>query len=331
MLQLKIENGALTITSHADPLGLELLLEELNKLHNADYASNCRRSAQQFIEAYHYTMLLQEMDQLEELKKKHKENFWKNPVNAERFSTLTDLKGRMDKLVTEIEEKELTLSLMALGQQAYSTKLVGELDDWDNAMFGLKTDIYSTLFPANNQCHFSIFGRHADQMLEVYFPMLKTKGFDAKLRVLWMKNNSSKKNSYDFKEQAFNWNDYDKRKGLKAPGTNFEVVGILGEIKGKLVLPYLEGESGVHKMAVGYLRKPLKFKIEVGQSPIEQPKMLHKQDYLKRSSAIRQYDGQYFKDTRLDINRELAPNQLLDFLLENLEDKFRGRMLLEVI
>lgn len=331
LLQLKIENGALTITSHADPLGLELLLEELNKLHNADYASNCRRSAQQFIEAYHYTMLLQEMDQLEELKKKHKENFWKNPVNAERFSTLTDLKGRMDKLVTEIEEKELTLSLMALGQQAYSTKLVGELDDWDNAMFGLKTDIYSTLFPANNQCHFSIFGRHADQMLEVYFPMLKTKGFDAKLRVLWMKNNSSKKNSYDFKEQAFNWNDYDKRKGLKAPGTNFEVVGILGEIKGKLVLPYLEGESGVHKMAVGYLRKPLKFKIEVGQSPIEQPKMLHKQDYLKRSSAIRQYDGQYFKDTRLDINRELAPNQLLDFLLENLEDKFRGRMLLEVI
>lgn len=330
LLRLKVEDGALTINSHSDPLGLELLLEELNKIHNADFASNCRRSAQQFTEAYHYTMLLQEIDQLEDLKKKRKENFWKNPANAERFSTLTELKSRMDLLVSEIEEKELALSLMALGHQPYSTQLVNELDEWEDAMFSLKTDIYSVLFPVNNQCNFTVFGHDADQLLHIYYPLFKARDFDAQLKVLWLKNDSNQKTNFDYREQPIDWYAYEKNGELKAPGSNFEIVGLTGQIKGKLVLPYLEGEAGVHHMAVGELKKPQKFQVDVDTSPIERPSMLHRKDYLKRSSAMRHYDGQHFKDTRMDINRELTQNQLLDFLIENLEDRYRGRMLIEV-
>jgi len=83
-------------------------------------------------------------------------------------------------------------------------------------------------------------------------------------------------------------------------------------------------------MAIGHLRKPQKFQLIAGQDPIEQPKMLHRKDFLKRSSPMRKYDGQHFKDTQLDISRELAANQLFEFIQESLEDRFRGIMLMEI-
>lgn len=330
LLKLSVKEQTLCVSAHADPLGLELLLEELHKLHNADYASSCRRSAQQLYEAYHYTMLLQKIDQLEELKKKHKEDFWKNPLNVERYATLTELKSRMDRLLSAIEEKELAIALMALGAQTYNTHLVTELDQWDDAMFSLKTDIYSALFPTKNVCNFGIFGRKADQLYQLYFDLFRVREFEQNLNTLWIKMGSSKKSLAEYRSQKLDLDQFAANKTLAAPAPGFELVGVSGRIRGKLVLPFLAGETGIHEMVVGNLRKPQKFQLFAGQEPIEQPKMLHRKDYLKRSSPMRQYDGQYFKDTQLDINRELAPNQLFDFIRESLEDRFRGIMLLEV-
>ncbi|HKK77242.1 MAG TPA: AAA family ATPase [Saprospiraceae bacterium] len=330
LLKLSVEEESLRVTAHSDPLGLELLLEELNKLHNADYASNCRRSTQRFYEAYHYTMLLQEIDQLEDLKKKHKENFWKNPVNAERFANLTELKSRMDRLMVDIEEKEMAISLMALGQKTYKTHLISELDEWDDAMFSLKTDIYSTLFPVNNQCNFGVFGRGADQLYQLYFDLFQAKGFDQDVRTIWMPTEATKGNSAQYRSAKLNVDRYEKDRELTPPVSGYELVGMAGLIKGKLVLPFLSGESGIHQMAIGHLRKPQKFQLIAGQDPIEQPKMLHRKDFLKRSSPMRKYDGQHFKDTQLDISRELAANQLFEFIQESLEDRFRGIMLMEI-
>ena len=330
LLKLSVEDQKLQVLAHADPLGLELLLEELNKLHNADYASSCRRSAQQFYEAYHYTMLLQELDQLEELKNKQKTQFWKNPTNAERYATLSELKGRMDLLVKDIEKKELAISLMALGTKKYNTQLISELDQWDDDMFALKTDIYSTLFPVKNQCNFGVFGRDADQLYRLYFDLFQAKEFEQNMHTLWIKADTAKKNTVEYRQQKLDLDRIEANKPLKGPGTGFEIIGIQGLVKGKLVLPFLSGEAGTHEMAIGTLQSPQKFQVIAGQDPIEPPKMLHRKDFLKRSSSMRKYDGQHFKDTQLEINRELTANQLFPLIQESLEDRFRGIMLMEV-
>jgi ATP-dependent Clp protease ATP-binding subunit ClpA len=330
LLKLSVENQKLQVRAHADPLGLELLLEELNKLHNADYASNCRRSAQQFYEAYHYTMLLQEIDQLEELKNKQKAQFWKSPTNAERYARLTELKSRMNQLIQDIEKKELSISLMALGTESYNTQLIRELDQWDDDMFGLKTDIYSTLFPVNNQCNFAIFGRNADQLFHLYFELFEALEYEPNLVGQWVNTTSSKRNTEDYRFRKLDMDRFAAQKTIRSPGPDLELVGIRGAVRGKLVLPFLKGESGVHQMLIGELRAPQLFQVVAGHDPIEQPKMLHRKDFLKRSSPMRKYDGQHFKDTQLEISRELSPNQLFPFIQESLEDRFRGIMLMEV-
>ena len=101
--KVEVIDEKITIDIDADPLGLDLLLEELEKIDYADYASELRRRIAKLEEGSTYIRLLSEVEILERKKKKKGEKFWNNQQDAERYSYLLETKEHLRTLKTRIE------------------------------------------------------------------------------------------------------------------------------------------------------------------------------------------------------------------------------------
>lgn len=331
LLQLGVKDQSLTITTHSDPLALELLIEELNKIQNADYASFCRRNAIQFMEAYHYTMLLQELDKLEDLKKQQKNDFWKDARKADRIAAIMNLKNRMELLLNEINNIENQLSLMALGIEQYVPVLVDELEVWEQNLFQLKTDIYSLLFPKSDACYFALFGRQPEELLYLYLKIFENLGLEYQLTSVWLKNTKQKDAPKTvLKGQPFDVKTFLEKRTIPAIGPNCEFLGVQGKLNSQLVKLYFTQESGVQKWLFPSFKESQLFDITFDEQAIEVPSNIHRKEFLKRSTVNRSFNGRQLKDSNLGVNREMNHTQLVDFLSEIFKDHFKGQVLLEM-
>lgn len=331
LLQLSVNDQGLVINTHSDPLALELLIEELNKIQNADYASFCRRNAVQFMEAYHYTMLLQELDQLEDRKKQEQNNFWKHTQRADRMAAIMNLKSQMERLLKEINRTENQLSLMALGMEPYSTALVDELGAWEERLFQLKIDIYALLFPASNRCYFGLFGHQPAALSHLYVQIFAALEIDSQWTSVWLKTTKQRDAPKAIlKGQVFDVKTFLKDKTIPSPGPNYELVGVQAQLDKPLVKFYFDQESGTQKWHFPGMKEPQLYAIAFSEKPAEIPDNLHRKDFLKRTTIRRSYNGRQLKDSDLGINRELTSAHLPAYLIEAFQDFFKGQVLLEM-
>ncbi len=334
LIKLAVEEEELKIKAQSDPLALELLLEELNKIQNADYASTCRKKAHQFQEGYHYTMLLQELDQLEEKKKKRKESFWTNKLDANRLGDLMQLRKRLDELSGEISDIENALALMALDLRPYRAQLLDRLEDWDKQMFQLKLDMYTDMFPSINHCNLGIYGRKCEGILHWYLPFLVEEEREFSLQTLWFKDGDlqqgvKEKGVYHLDKNP-DLPSFKKEGHFKSPYPKHELVGIKLSIKGKGVYAYMSGENGTYKLLLPQEKKERLFLLTVTEGEHDIPQNIHRKDFLKRTSVTRSYNGRQFKDSHFAINREMSWTQIIPYLQEEWQDQFKANVLLEM-
>jgi len=78
-----------------DPLGLELLLEELDKINHADHASELRRSIHRLHEGHFYVRLLSELDILSRKEKQQGPKFWEVRQQAEQYTYYLETKEKV--------------------------------------------------------------------------------------------------------------------------------------------------------------------------------------------------------------------------------------------
>ena len=86
--EVKVEEEKIVIEIEADPMGLDLLLEELEKIDYADYASELRRMIAKLEEGRTFIRLLSDIEILERRKNKASKKFWDDQKSANQYLSL---------------------------------------------------------------------------------------------------------------------------------------------------------------------------------------------------------------------------------------------------
>jgi len=162
----------------ADPLGLDLLLEELEKIDYADYASELRRMIAKLEEGRTFVRLLSDIEILERKKKKASKKFWDDPKQAKQYAYLLELKN-------QIEQYEESLSIAYMGLTAYDAKTTEYLKKWKADLFDFKIELYSRTYPKANKTFLAIYGIDVQRVVDLYEQIANKKDFKKNIKTIW--------------------------------------------------------------------------------------------------------------------------------------------------
>jgi hypothetical protein len=330
-VDISVDVEGINIQIEADPLGLDLLLEELDKITQADYASILRRRIMRIREGSFYIQLLSELERFENLKKKQKSKFWSNRSQGEKYTYYLETKSNVENLIAEIEQIEENLSLSCLGLQSYKTELSDQLKSWEDDFFELKIEIYTRLNPKSNTSHVGIYGAINEEILEFYLQLFERKGYDFIMETIWYRESlyneevvndkGEKKKSHTFFKQIINSNDI--RKPFKAKEKNDVFCGVEFVITGNCSYLFLKDEQGGQKWKKAN-EKVKNISIKVENSAYQTPITIHRSNYYSNINYRRTIEDQNIKDNPLGLNREFNRDQLVDIIIEKLDQRFKA-------
>ena len=226
-----------------DPLGLELLFEELDKINYADHSSELRRSIYQLKDGPYFIKMLSEIDILERSKKKKEEQFWMNKARAKEYTQKLQFLAKVDELVKRIEQYENDLSLACIGLGKYNPGVIDLLKKWENELFQFKIELLAHENPNLNQCQFSIYGSGVDKIVQMYVSIFQAKNYEIDAETIWFKDSKSGKKKAE-KELIKKWDHKDLLISPSKYGDS--LYGVLFNLKGPCVLLFLQDEMGIH-------------------------------------------------------------------------------------
>ncbi|MCO6476497.1 MAG: ATP-dependent Clp protease ATP-binding subunit [Phaeodactylibacter sp.] len=334
------EGGKIRIEAEADPLGLELLLEEYTKISHSDHASALRRQAEKIREGHFYVRLLSELDILERKKKKAKQRFWNNQEQSERYAYYLEARQHVEALSLQIEELEMKLALSCLDAGPYEPAWTDEVEEWEKAFFGLKMELYSRLHPKANNCHLAVYGANPMQVAGFYIQLFRQKEYSFQAHGVWFRESFYNEETLEAGE-----NDGKKKKReayLKKPWhpetseaptperPGDVLWGVEFSIHGPCAYLYLKGEEGGQQW-VEENAPPTPYSILVSNGPFTTPRKLHRKDFYTRQSFRRTIDPLSVKDTLYKINREYNKTALLGLIMEKMEEIFQLNLDTEIL
>ncbi len=330
------DQDQIRIDIQADPLGLDLLIEELDMINHADHASQLRRQIVNLMEGALYVRLLSELDILEREKKMKKDKFWENKNNAERYTYYLQTKEKFQKLLEENEQFELSLNLAALNMEPYRPEVEDQLKAWEAGFFNLKKELYAQLTPSANQCHIGIYGLDSEVVAEFYHLLFNKQEFYVTAQAIWFResyyNEEVPANDGSIqKREAYIKTEVDLSKGLKyQPERAKDVLyGFEFALSGPCVYLLLNEEGGYQKWVLDYIGVR-HFVVQVSNEVFHTPARIHRKEFYARQNVRRTIEGNSFKDTLYKINRELPSMNMVDYLLEKLEERFELKLQMEV-
>ncbi len=324
------------VSIEADPLGLDLLIEELDMINHADHASMLRRQVVKLTEGALYMRLLSELDILEREKKHLKDKFWEDNKNAKKYTYYIQTKQKLEKLLEENEEYELSLNLAALNLETYRPEIADHLKDWEVRFFDLKKEIYSNLTPRANQCHIGIYGVDMVPVLRFYHQVLKNKGFQVGAHAVWFRESH-------YMEEVLNEDGTTQKREeyittildpeslytFKPENPKDILYGVELSISGSCAYLFLKEESGYQKWMIdkGYRN----FYVQVQNEAFRTPARIHRKDFYNRQNVRRTVESNSIKDSLYKINREISIDHLPKYLEEKLEERFVLKLQMEVL
>ena len=328
IVEVLVADNKLDIKIDADPLGLELLFEELDKINYADHASELRRSILQLQEGPYFIKLLSEIDIIERTKKRLGDTFWIDKARAKEYTEKLQFLVKIKALMQRIEEYENELSLACLGLKAYNPGIIELLKKWKHELFAFKIELLAHENEDLNQCHFSIYGSKANILLEQYLSIFKAKGYEFNTETIWFKDQtvkSGKKKVENYIKKK--WNTKDVFVDPAKDGSS--LYGIEIELKGPCVLLFLQDEIGLHHWKMSS-NEDYVFVVEIEAQKSDTPKKINRKEFYK-GSPRRVYKNGHFKDNRLKISREVSKNQFDELILKILDDRFKERLNSELL
>jgi ATP-dependent Clp protease ATP-binding subunit ClpA len=334
-LQLSVRNDgqAIRMETTADPLSIELLLEELDKQKSADYASLLRRQMQQFQAGYYFTLLQQELDQLEEKMNKAGTEFWEIKQDVDRYWRLVSLRDRTQQLSKDIRRIEQQLSLMVLDQEKYRPDLKDAMDQWADAYFELRLDVYVSLETNQNKCFFQIYGEHCEPAVLFYLDLFQQREFVYSLTGLYLRDSQFQQYQQDTQRPAeerqhilpFLRKTIDYRKPDLSPEHEGDrLVGVECVVTGRGVQQFLKPEEGGQSWCLDPEEKERKYLVRVLASYEDAPLDIGRRDFVRKPEIRRTITSRKLQDSNFRINREIDPDRILTMIQEELESRFRA-------
>lgn len=333
-VQVISSKDKLKVEVEPEPTPLEELLEEFNLQDTADQISNLRASAAALKESHLYTLLLQELDELMEVKREEEEERAENPrskdpayeVQAElRKKELLELKEQVENMVAEIEqlEQELCLNVLGEGKTAQEVRAV---DEWEEKFTQQKINIFQQTNPTANIVFLSIYGEASDKMYPIYRYICDQKEFDVHLTEVWyQESHYSAALAEGRTSEAYVLLDEKDLQDIPR-GINDRLVGFIYTIKGPAVQLFFQGEVGIQKWHNVQRKEILLAEVKVSPQLELPPSNIHLKNYFNRLPIRRSLEFPQIKDNVWRINRELAEDQYRTYLLFQLEQQFKANL-----
>lgn len=329
-MKVDLQDGAVAIQTTLDPLGLELLIEELERNSYADYAGSLRRQMTELRESPVFIRLENELDLMERSKKRSEKEFWKNAQQARSYAIYMDLIAKTERLAIEIDEKEMQLGLACLDLAPYNPEVQQELQEWDHRLTHMKQEIIHTLDP--KPCYLTIYGREPEQIAEFYMALCEQNDFSIESEAIWF--SEAYYHGEDWLPNANGEMEYRQRQTYETTSfnpdnvrisnlkkKNAELFGIMLRIDGQCAYLYFQEETGIQKWVDGdeeYL-----YSVDVTTRKPVMPKNIHRTKFYLKHSPRRLIDGQQIRDTPYRINRSYRDNEHLELIREELDYRLK--------
>ncbi len=346
--ELVVRVGAKAETLHfqveTNPLGLELLLEELEKIQQADFTSRLRRDIYRLREGPLYVRLLSEIDILEGQKKSRGKKFWQNKPLAERYTRLLATREKTDAQVRQIEGYEMEMSMASLELTNYQPELVQHIKTWEDRLFQLKIELYDRLVPEAGHCILGIYGKNLESLFEFYRLLIEKREYQWNAKAVWFRDKyyhesiavdeseteahsptPRKREKYLYSELP----DGDLN-DLRPPRKGDLLYGLELEVRGPAAFLFFREESGIQRWRLSEKTSETAA-VLVGAADQETPANIHRRDFYTRESPRRTVDQATVKDSVYRINREYGRGQLAELIYEELESRFSQNLSAEVM
>lgn len=333
------EQGGLDIEVESDPMGLDLLMEELDKINYTDHSSALRRDVSAFKEGHFYNRLSSQLDILEREKSKNEKRFWQNGPKSAKYNRLLKNQETLELLIQEIEDIEEQLSRACLGQGAFDESLIDQIKAWEEKIKEYKLDLYFQHTPEGNSVYLNVYGNPVQTMMDFYVAFFAKKSFNWEAHTIWFREayyNEEIAVTIRGEEVVKRREAYIKKKFVEGEKNNFKplakgdlLYGLSFEVEGKGAALYLKDESGLYRWKEND-KETYNYQVIVNSEKPEDPPNIHRRDFY-RGTPRRIMEPNFFKDSAFKIKRELNRKLLMDTLIEILDKEFWSKLDAELV
>lgn len=325
-------NERIEISVDSDPLGLDLLFEEIEKFDYADLAGEYRRQMQRFQGGFLHTQLMSDLDILIREKNKLGDRFWEEKGRAERYSVLLGLKSEMETQAMVMEKLETDFSLACMELQGYKTEWVNQLEQWKHEFFELKVKNLILAKPKHERGSIRVYGKNLQPVIDFYTSFFQKKAFEFSTQTIWYRdsffnekielinpkgqNTSAPRKEYYLRD----WVDQSD-KNLSPEQPKDILCGIEFSIEGRCPLLYFQKESGMQKWKMAP-KEEYTYIIEVTDQHSSYPEEIHKKSFFDSKRPYRLVEPLFLEDKNLDIKREVVKGNHHDLIISVLDKRF---------
>ncbi len=333
MVNISIEKKQVKIEAKADPLGIDLLFEEIEKNEYADLAGGYRRDFQRFQEGYLFTQLMSQLDILKRDKNQLKEKFWTEKTRADKYANLLNLQNEATTHAATIEQLETDYSLACMDLKVYQLSWSDDMDNWKDQFFDFKVKGLLQSNPAYRACRFRIFGENLDLLIKFYRPLFAKKGFEVTCQTIWYREDyfseiievKTKKGKSTLKEREEyyirNWDDNSK-KNMNPEKPKDRLIGVDFLLEGNCPKMYLQNEAGQQLWKISDKEEYI-YQVDLVNINEPLPKTAHKKSFFDKKNPFRTVAQGHVDDKNYGKKREFSKDGLLDFLLPLMEEQFK--------
>ncbi|MEZ4959690.1 MAG: AAA family ATPase [Saprospiraceae bacterium] len=347
LVRVAMKDDRVDITSQADPLGFDLLMEQWDKLTLAETASAERRHFVRLMEGPLFMRLQSEIDLIEQKKKRQGDKFWENIEQASLYTRLLGAKESAAQLYQAIEALEMDIALASMDQVPFQKTFEERLEHWKEAVFSFKISLYATLHPKHNTCHIGIYGADVEHLLKFYLDLFSLKGWAVKQpQSVWFRERPVQGNgstitpdsaTTDMQEvgagtalspsnyiKAF-WNPPGRKEPFVflPPHKNDLLCGVELELEGEAVWPWLKPEAGIQEWFLADREEPMLFFVETSLKDIDTPDEVHRLAFFKKEKPRRRVEQEWMVDKLMGINNFVSIAGRPAYTMEKLDARFR--------
>lgn len=185
VLEVRLNGERLELNVEADPLKLELLLEELTHNEYMDYVSELRLNAYTLKEGKAFVQLLADFSLLQAKKRKNEAQFWSNPEQFNAYAQSLSLQERYKELRKVIDELEIDMALMGMNLVPLKKDIYESIKNWDKDFKTFKMQLLGALYPEYNTTFLGIYGKSARRFCGIYLRVCEQLHFQVSAQSVW--------------------------------------------------------------------------------------------------------------------------------------------------
>lgn len=325
------DGKAVTMEVTSDELALELWMEELNKIQDADTASHYRREVQSLERGSTYVSVMSKLAMLEADKKRLKEKFWKDDTRVKDYTRFLDFQKNMDQLKMVIEELELSLSLIKMGLKTNETRYREALKIWNKKLWDFKVKLFLYLEPSGNAGIMGLYGMNLQPIIDFYLEVFKRKRFEYTASGIWYREeyfkrlipdpNSPTGELIEAKEYIIEPIELNAYPNVKPenPKSGDILCGVAFNLSEGLPAVFFNAERGFHKYVLANNMEHKYFVDISNTDKLKPPPEIYRQNFYKKPRRI--VEEFAIQDTDWSLKREVNKGGHLDIVIEELENR----------